>query len=87
VLGDKFNSLLNVTIVYPEGVPSFWEFLCGQVKRVMVRIEQAKVPPKLLHGDYEGDEAFRAAFQQWVQQLWQEKDLQIQSLMKEATDG
>ena len=87
VLGDKFNSLLNVTIVYPEGVPSFWEFLCGRIQRVIVRIEQAKVPPELLHGDYEEDEAFRAAFQQWVQHLWQEKDLQIQSLMKEAVSG
>jgi 1-acyl-sn-glycerol-3-phosphate acyltransferase len=84
VLGDKFDSLLNITIVYPDGVPSFWEFLSGKLKHVIVRIGQAKVPQELRHGDYEGDEAFRAAFQQWVQQLWQEKDLQIQSLMKEA---
>jgi 1-acyl-sn-glycerol-3-phosphate acyltransferase len=87
VLGDKFDSLLNVTIVYPDGVPTFWEFLCGKVKSVIVRIGQAQVPQELLHGDYEGDQAFRAAFQQWVQQLWQEKDLQIQSLMKEAAPG
>ena len=87
VLGDKFDSLLNITIVYPDGVPTFWEFLCGKVKSVIVRIGQAKVPQELLHGDYEGDQAFRAAFQQWVQQLWQEKDLQIQALMKEAAPG
>jgi 1-acyl-sn-glycerol-3-phosphate acyltransferase len=87
VLGDKFHSLLNVTIVYPDGVPSFWEFLCGKVKRVIVRIGQTKVPQELLRGDYEGDQAYRAAFQQWVQQLWQEKDLQIQALMKEAATG
>jgi 1-acyl-sn-glycerol-3-phosphate acyltransferase len=87
VLGDKFDSLLNVTIVYPDGVPTFWEFLCGKVKSVIVRIGQAKMPQELLHGDYEGDQAFRAAFQQWVQQLWQEKDLQIQAWMKEAAPG
>lgn len=82
VLGDKFHSLLNLTIVYPDGIPTFWEFLCGKVKKVIVRIGQVEVPQQLLHGDYEGDQAYRTAFQQWVLKLWQEKDLQIQALMK-----
>lgn len=84
VLGDKFNSLLNVTIVYPDGIPTFWEFLCGKIRRVVVRIQTMTIPEQCLHGDYEGDKTFRIAFHQWVQQLWQEKDQQIQSLMKEA---
>lgn len=84
VLGDKFNSLLNVTIVYPDGIPTFWEFLCGKIRRVIVRIQTMTIPEQFLRGDYEGDKTFRIAFHQWVQQLWQEKDLQIQLLMKEA---
>jgi 1-acyl-sn-glycerol-3-phosphate acyltransferase len=84
VLGDKFHSLLNITIVYPDGIPTFWEFLCGKLKRVIVRIGQVEVPQQLRHGDYEGDNSFRAEFQQWVQQLWQEKDIQIESLLKDA---
>jgi len=84
VLGDKFNSLLNVTIVYPDGIPTFWEFLCGKLKRVTVRVSNIEIPHHILHGEYEGDEKFRAAFQLWVQQLWQEKDLQIELLRKEA---
>jgi 1-acyl-sn-glycerol-3-phosphate acyltransferase len=81
-LGDKFHCLLNLTIVYPEGIPTFWEFLCGKVHKVIVRVEKVEVPQQFLHGDYEGDQTFRDAFQQWVQQLWQEKDLQIQALLK-----
>ena len=27
-LGDKFHSILDVTIVYPDGIPGFWSFLC-----------------------------------------------------------
>ena len=80
--GNKFHCLLNLTIVYPDGIPTFWEFLCGKVHKVIVRIEQVEVPQHLLHGDYEGDQNFRGVFQQWVQQLWQEKDLQIQALLK-----
>jgi hypothetical protein len=37
-----------------------------------------------MHGDYEGDPAFRDAMHKWVQQLWMEKDLQIQTLMTKA---
>ncbi len=84
VLGDKFHSLLNVTIVYPDGVPTFWGFLCGKVKRVMVRISALEIPERFLHGDYEGDKEFQTAFQQWVQDLWKDKDQQIASLMQEA---
>jgi hypothetical protein len=84
VLGEKFHSLLNITIVYPDGIPTFWEFLCGKVKRVVVRFQAMEVPKQLLYGDYAADKDFRIAFHQWVQQLWQEKDLQIQLLMKEA---
>jgi len=84
VLGDKFNSLLNITIAYPDGIPTFWEFLCGKLQRVIVRVQNIEIPQYLLSGNYEGDNNFRAAFQLWVQQLWQEKDLQIEALLKEA---
>lgn len=84
VLGDKFNSLLNITIVYPDFTPTFWEFLCGKLKCVTVRIQRIEIPNNILQGDYEGDEKFRADFQQWVQELWQEKDLQIELLRKEC---
>jgi len=84
VLGDKFNSLLNITIVYPDGIPTFWGFLCGKLKRVIVRFQNIEIPKHLLSGNYEGDEKFRAAFQLWVQELWQEKDLQIELIRKEV---
>lgn len=80
VLGEKFNSLLDVTIVYPDGVPSFWDFLCGKVKRIIVRMEEKKIPPKLMRGDYEGDPSFREDIQQWVRDLWINKDRQIELL-------
>jgi len=84
VLGDKFHSLLNVTIVYPEGIPTFWSFLCGRVRKVVVRFSSMEIPPDFLHRDYENDKTFQAQFQQWVQDLWKEKDEQIALLLKEA---
>ena len=84
VLGEKFNSVLDITIVYPDGIPTFKEFLCGKVKRITVRVRTIEIPQQFLHGDYEGDQAFRVAIHKWVQQLWREKDLLIQSLREKA---
>ena len=87
VLGEKFKSMLDITIVYPDGIPEFRDFLCGKVKRIIVRVRTIEIPQQFLHGDYEGDPVFRDAMHKWVQQLWQEKDLQIESLRKKAESG
>lgn len=84
VLGEKFYSLLDITIVYPDGTPTFWKFLCGKVKKVIVRCQTIEIPKQFLEGDYTGDHVFRERFNSWVQQLWREKDLQIQLLIQEA---
>jgi hypothetical protein len=83
-MGDKFQSILDVTIVYPAGIPGFWAFLCGRMQRVTVRVRSIPIPPALLQGDYGRDPAFRAAFSAWVQQLWKDKDAQIAALLAQG---
>ncbi len=82
VLGDKFDSLLDVTIVYPEGVPTFWQFLCGNVHRVVVRTQRMAIPPEFRSGDYARDPKYRKTFQRWLQALWEEKDARIEALIE-----
>jgi 1-acyl-sn-glycerol-3-phosphate acyltransferase len=81
VMGDKFQSLLDVTIVYPDGIPGFWAFLCGRMRRVIVRVRRLPIPRELLQGDYGNDPVFRQAFSAWVQQVWWDKDAQIAALL------
>jgi 1-acyl-sn-glycerol-3-phosphate acyltransferase len=81
-MGDKFQSILDVTIVYPDGRPDFWDFTCGKVKRIVVRVRALPVPQHLLTGDYANDPVVREAYQKWVQQLWLDKDAQIEALLK-----
>ena len=80
-MGDKFQSILDVTIVYPDGLPDFWDFTCGKVRRIVVRVRALPVPMDLVHGDYAHDPVVREAYQKWVQQLWMEKDAQIGALL------
>lgn len=84
-LGEQMHSLLDVTIVYPEGkAPGFWHLISGQVERVIVDIRSREVPPQLFHGDYANDPVFRDQFQAWVSHLWDEKDRRIADIRSEA---
>ena len=84
VLGDKFDSLLDVTIVYPDGVPTFWQFLCGRMDRVVARARWMPIPPAFASGDYAGDPRYRKTFQRWLQAIWLDKDALIDSLLGPA---
>jgi 1-acyl-sn-glycerol-3-phosphate acyltransferase len=79
-LGSKLDSLLDVTIVYPQGPQGFWDFLCGRMRRVIVEVKQLRIPHELFTGDYENDPAFRQRFQDWIAQLWSAKDRRIGEL-------
>lgn len=83
-LGDKFHSLLDVTIVYPQGTPSFWDFLCGRMEKVIVRVKEIEIPECFAHGDYQNDMEFRKQFQQWLTEIWEEKDRLITELKAQA---
>ncbi|HEY0200642.1 MAG TPA: acyltransferase [Burkholderiaceae bacterium] len=87
ILGDKFDAVLDTTIVYPAGVPTFWQFLCGRVPRVVLRMRQLPVPREFCDGDYEADKAFRTRFHQLLAQIWEEKDQQIGALLQQGSQG
>ena len=86
-MGEKFQAIVDVTIVYPDGAPHFMDFLMGKVKRITVRVRLLPVPQHLVTGDYAGDPAVREAYQKWGQQLWTEKDALIERLIHESSSS
>lgn len=79
-MGEQLHALINVTIHYPDGAPSFWDLLSGRIKRGVMRIHHQPVPARFLYRNYDQDEQYRLEFQQWVNQLWQEKDEELEQL-------
>ncbi len=77
-MGEKFGAVLDVTIVYPEGTPTFMHFLQGKVNRVLVRVRTLPVP----QASAQPEQALREVCQQWVNQLWAEKDAFINTVTK-----
>lgn len=82
-MGEQLNAMLNITIHYPDGNPSFWGLMCGRVRQIVVRAEQMQIPEQMLGHNYDQDEAYRQEFQDWVNQLWINKDQQLQQLHAE----
>ncbi len=72
-MGEHLTKIINITIVYPERIPSFYDFACGNVKKVKVKIETSDVSDEL-KGDYFNDRAFKISFQKHVNQMWEDKD-------------
>jgi 1-acyl-sn-glycerol-3-phosphate acyltransferase len=81
---ERLHTLLDVTIVYPDGRSTFLDLFWGRIRRVIVRVRQLPVPAELRGGDYRHDPAFRSATKAWVQQIWAEKDALIGRLLHPA---
>lgn len=80
-MGEKFRSLVDVTIVYPRGIPTFWQFLCGRTPQVTVRVRQCAIPVEFCAADVTDNMEARNRFQQWLAALWEAKDRQIDELL------
>ena len=74
-----------VTVVYPQQkIPGFWDLISGNVQKVIIDIQTRELDPALWQGDYENDPVFREHVQNWVNQLWIEKDRRIKALRAEG---
>jgi 1-acyl-sn-glycerol-3-phosphate acyltransferase len=84
-MGDFLSNVLDVTIVYPENEPPvhFWDLFTGNIPCITVRVKVLTIPEDVAGVNYEEDKAFREKIQQWVNQLWQDKDRQIAAIMTE----
>ena len=83
-MGEQFEALLDVTIVYPHGAPSFGDLMCGRLGEVIVRVQQRNIPPELLDISAGEERAHHRRLSRWVEQQWLEKDQLIEDLLRTA---
>lgn len=79
-LGEQFDTLLDVTVYYPAGAPTFWELISGQVDEIVIDVKSQPLDPTLWQGDYDNDAEFRKVTRDWITQLWHEKDDLLEEL-------
>jgi 1-acyl-sn-glycerol-3-phosphate acyltransferase len=84
-MGAQFHSMVDATIAYPEGIPTFWQYLCGQAPRVILKVRQVEIPLEFCTGDYENDRALRKTFHRWLDEVWLQKDRDLQEMLARDT--
>lgn len=73
-MGELFESVVDVTMVYPDGATSFWGMCCGSHVNVVVEVRERELEGWLVEGNYETDREFRKQVHSWLGQKWAEKD-------------
>ena len=81
-MGKHLNKVVNVTIYYPQGIPTFFDFICGRVTDIHVRVDTFDVDEQII-GDYFNDVTFKRNFQKWINQLWIDKDKTITDMRQQ----
>jgi 1-acyl-sn-glycerol-3-phosphate acyltransferase len=72
-MGEQFHSLLDVTIFYGTGAPTFADLLSGRAGPVLVEVREREIPRALLGGNYVLDPDHRGRAQEWLESLWVQK--------------
>jgi 1-acyl-sn-glycerol-3-phosphate acyltransferase len=83
-MGSQLHKLIDVTIDYPGGVPSFWDFVSGKVRDIRVSIKVTPITDITENGyfndNYFEDPQVRSQFQRWLNSRWQDKNDQLESI-------
>jgi len=81
-MGSGLQSIVDVSLVYPDGRPSMIDLIGNRVGQIKVMVRERPIPAEFVNGDYQGDREFRIRFQRWMNTIWEEKDSQISQLLK-----
>ncbi|MGD8383986.1 MAG: acyltransferase [Lysobacterales bacterium] len=81
--GDSMQDLIDVTIFYPDGVPSFWQFISGQVGSIRVRAHLRRIDAEVLGRDFRSDKKAKQKLKAWLERIWAEKDREFDSFVRE----
>ncbi len=83
-MGEHLTKIVDVTIYYPDGIPNFGDFVCGQVDRVYIEVHTLDIESELGHINF-SDRNDRIVFQKWLTEFWHEKDARIEKMKQSST--
>ena len=70
-LGDKLQSMIDVTIVYPKKgekdyTPTFWQLVTGQIPKIVIRARELEIPRHLLGRNFRTDRDIRKELEEFI---------------------
>ncbi len=80
-LGDQLDAMFDVTLAYPGGETTLWQFVSGQVKAISVRARRLDVPSEFFTPAMTEPGPARDRFKVWIDSIWRDKDAQLETLL------
>lgn len=86
-LGKDIDGILDMTIVYPDGIPTYNDLWKGKIKRLGVDVRYIELPHDLFknmtEGNLEDNERVKKQMFEWVDKIWKQKDQLISDMLAE----
>lgn len=79
---DALDCLIDVTIIYPDGTPTTWQYLSGQVKKISVQVQLRSISKEIRGRDFRNDGAAKLRLKEWLNSIWEEKERNISYALK-----
>ena len=76
----KVKTLVDYSVVYKSEKRDAWSFLCGDMSQVKILVKKYEIPEKLKEKNYLKDDQYREDFKIWIEDIWQQKDINIDKL-------
>jgi len=80
---DALDHLIDVTIIYPDGIPGLWQFVSGQVKKISVKVRLLPIGAEVRGKNFREDPVAKNALKEWLTELWEEKEAYIEMRAKQ----
>jgi len=77
---DALQTAIDVTIFYPDGTPTLWQFVSGQVGRISVFARLLEIDADLRGIDFRSDRIAKRRLKLWLDAIWSEKDRLLERL-------
>lgn len=84
---DALDYVIDATIVYPDGVPTVWQYVSGQVKNIVVHIQLRPIDDDLRGRDFREDPVAKNRLIKWLGNIWDEKEHLMTSTLKHSDVG
>jgi 1-acyl-sn-glycerol-3-phosphate acyltransferase len=83
---DALDSMIDVTITYPGGVPTIWQYMSGQVKKICIYVRLRPIAENLRGADFRQDPGVKNALKGWLDGIWAEKEDYIATKMDNISE-
>ncbi len=86
-MGELLDGIIDMTVVFSPGCSgSGMDYAMGRIRKVIIRARVLPVPMDIVNCDLRENEAARIRFRDWVNEIWEHKDRQIDEIKAQLVE-